>query len=85
MLYDDKNIPELNKFFHRNDDLNLKYVNYENNILNKTISPYVYSNNIMDGFLNRLNKLVALFFDQFNIIKNFKNFTVDKYFYKSTN
>ena len=85
MLYDEKDIPELNKFFHRNDDLNLKYMNYENVILNKTISPYIYGNTMMDGFLNRLNKLVALFFDQFNIIKNFRNFTVDKYFYRHTN
>ena len=85
MLYDEKDIPELNKFFHRNDDLNLKYVNYENVILNKTISPFIYNNSMMSGFLNQLNKLVALFFDQFNIIKNFKNFTVDKYFYKQTN
>ena len=85
MLYDQQSIPELNKFFHRNDDINLQYVDYENVILNKTLSPYIYGNSTMDGFLNRLNKLVALFFDQFNIVKNFRNFTVDKYFYKHTN
>lgn len=85
MLYNEKDIPELNVFYHRNDSIKLDYVDYEKVILNKTISPYVYGNPLMDGFLNKVNKLVALFFDQFNIIKNFKNFTVDKYFYKHKN
>jgi hypothetical protein len=26
--------------------------------------------------------MMALFFDQFNLIKNWKNFMVDKYYYK---
>jgi hypothetical protein len=85
MLYNDKDIPELHDFYHRNDDLTKKYVDYENIILNKTLSPYIYNNPIMEGFLTRLNKVISLFFDQFNIIKNWRNFTVDKYFYKSVN
>ena len=85
MLYNEKDIPELNVFYHRKDSIKPEFVDYEKVILNKTISPYVYGSPIMDGFLNRLNKLVSLFFDQFNIIKNFKNFTVDKYWYKNKN
>ena len=85
MLYNEKDIPELNTFYHRNDDLNKRYVDYENKILDKSLSPYLYGNDTMSGFLYRLNKLVSLFFDQFNIMKNFKNFTVDKYFFKHTN
>ena len=82
MLYNEKDIPELNAFYHRNDDVKKNYFDYENVILDKSISPYIYENNMMSGFLTRLNGLVSLFFDQFNVVKNFKNFTVDKYWYK---
>ena len=85
MLYNEKDIPELNVFFHRNDDLNKNYVDYEKVILNKSISSFIYNNPMMSSFLSQLNGLVSLFFDQFNVIKNFKNITVDKYFYKHTN
>ena len=85
MLYDKQSIPELNVFFHRNDDIKKNYMDYQNVILNRTLSAYIYGNSNMSGFLNRLNSLISLFFDQFNIIKNFKNFTVDKYWYKQTN
>ena len=84
MLYNEKDIPELNTFYHRNDSVTKNYMDYENVILDKTLSPYIYGNDIMSGFLNQLNGLVSLFFDQFNVIKNFKNFTVDKYYYKHT-
>ena len=32
MLYDQQSIPELNKFFHRNDDINLQYVDLDESI-----------------------------------------------------
>ena len=73
MLYNKKDIPELNVFFHRNDSTTLNYVDYENVILNNSLSSYLYSNNTMSTYLSMLNGLVALFFDQFNILKNWKN------------
>lgn len=81
MLYDDKRIKELNtiKHFHDSDE---DYINYEDKILNKTISPRIFLNNTMDGFLNRMNKMISLFFDNSNIIKNWRNYTVDKDYYK---
>lgn len=84
MLYDKKNIPELNKFYHRNDDVNKNYVKYEDKILKRTLSPYLYSNKMMASFLEKIEPMIALFFDQFTIIKNWKNFTVDKYYDKGT-
>jgi hypothetical protein len=42
----------------------------------------MYENNMMNGFLTRLQPLVALLFDQMNIVKNFKNYMVDKDWYK---
>ena len=84
MLYEEKQIPELYYMKHRNDN-DTDYVNYEKNILNKTLSPYIFNNDIMNSFLSRLQKLVSILFDQHNIIKNFKNFIVDKYYYKHKN
>lgn len=85
MLYDSKDIPELHQFYHMNDSLEKNYVDYESKILDKTLSPYLFNNPIMSGFLDRIKNLISLFFDSFNIIKNWKNFTVDKYWYKHVN
>jgi hypothetical protein len=81
MLYDNKQIPELNFMKHRHDDAD-NYIYYENVILDKSLSPYMYENDLMNGFLKRLQPLVANLFDNMNIIRNFKNYMVDKYDYK---
>lgn len=81
MLYKRKQLPELYYMRHRHDTDN-DFVDYEKNILNKSLSPYIYENNMMNGFLTRLQPLVALLFDQMNIVRNFKNYMVDKDWYK---
>ena len=80
MLHDKKQLPVLRfmKSFH---DDKKSYFDYEKDILNKSLSPYIYENEVMAKFLYRLQPMMALFFDQFNIIKNWKNFRVDKYYY----
>ncbi len=81
MLYQRKQLPELFYLRHRHDT-DTDFVDYEKNILNKSLSPYMYENNMMNGFLTRLQPLVALLFDQMNIVKNFRNYMVDKDWYK---
>ena len=81
MLYQRKQLPELFYLKHRHDNDN-DFVDYEKNILKKALSPYMYENNMMNGFLTRLQPLVALLFDQMNIVKNFRNYMVDKDWYK---
>lgn len=81
MLYDKKQIPELNYMKHLHDD-DTNYLFYENVILDKSLSPYMYENDTMNGFLKRMQPLVANLFDHMNIVKNFKNYMVDKYYYK---
>ena len=81
MLYKRKQLPELYYIKHR-QDTDEDFVDYEKNILNKSLSPYMYENNMMNGFLTRLQPLVALLFDQMNIVKNFRNYMVDKDWYK---
>lgn len=81
MLIEDKELPELYYMKHRHDD-NKDFIDYENSILDKMLSPYMYENDMMNSFLKRLQPLVAALFDQMNIAKNFRNIMVDKYYYK---
>lgn len=84
MLYKDRQIPELYdlKHFHDNDN---DFINYEEVILDKSLSPRIYQNDMMVGYLDRIKKMVALMFDQINIIKNYKNYIVDKDYFKHKN
>ncbi len=81
MLYRKKQLPEIYYMRHRHDNDN-DYVDYENMLLDKTLTPYLYQNDTMNGFLKRLQPLVGLLFDQMNIVKNLKNYIVDKDWYK---
>lgn len=81
-LMDMKDLPELNYMKHRHDSDN-DFVDYRNNILNKSLSSYMFSNEIVSGFIQRLQGLVSLIFDEINILKNWKNYIVDKDFYKN--
>ena len=81
MLHEEREIPERYYIKHRYDD-DTEWTDYENNILDKMLSPYIYENAMMGVYLKRLQPLVAKMFDQVNIMKNFKNYIVDKYHYK---
>lgn len=78
MLYEEKELSEINYLKHIHDS-EVDSLSYENKILTKSLSPYLFLNDVMNGFLIRLQPLVSLFFDQMNIVKNFKNYMVDKY------
>jgi hypothetical protein len=81
MLYDKKQLPELNTMRHRHDYYK-PYVKYDESILDSSLSPYIYNNDMMNGFLKRLQPLVSLLFDHMSVVKNMKNYMVDKYHYK---
>ena len=84
MYYEEQSLPELHFMKHRHDD-DKDFVDYEKEILNKSLSPYLFYNDLMYGFLQKLQRPVSMMFDNFNIIKNFKNYNVDKYYYKHKN
>ena len=81
MLIKRKEISELYVLKHRHDN-NDQYVEYEDKILNSSLSPYIYNNNLMNTWLNKMQPLVSILFDEMNIMKNFKNYIVDKYYYQ---
>lgn len=79
MLYKRKELPEIYYMKHVHDNDIDKYMDYENNILDKSLSPYIYENNLMSTWLKKMQPLVALLFDQMNVIKNLQNYIIDKY------
>lgn len=81
MLYNIKELPEIHFMKHRNDT-NTDFTDYENQIFDKMISPYMYKNDMMNLFLKYTQPLVSMLFDQMNVMKNFKNYMVDKYEYR---
>lgn len=85
MLHDDVQLPELRILKSRNDSINNDYVDYSQNLLSNMIPSYLYNNPMFSGFLTYINSFLVLLFDQVNIVKNFKIFTVSKYYYKNKN
>ena len=81
MLYERKDLPELHYLKHIHDD-DSDFIKYDETILDKTLSPYMFENSFMNTWLKKMQPLVSLLFDQMNIMKNLKNYMVDKYHYK---
>ena len=81
MLYKRNQLPELYTLKHRHDDDNT-FVDYENVILDKTLSPYLFENDLMTNYIKRMQPAVSILFDHMSLIKNFKNYIVDKYDYR---
>ena len=79
MLYDEKEIPEIFFMKHRHDS-DKTYNQYENNMLDRMLSPNIYNSDMMNGYLKRLQLLTAKLFDIFTIVKNWQNYSVDKYY-----
>lgn len=81
MLFEKKELPETFFIKHRHDNQN-NHVDYESKILDSTLSPYIYNNDMMNTWLKKMQPLLSILFDKMNIVKNFKNYIVDKYEYK---
>ena len=82
MLYERRQLPEIVYMKHRHDT-NDQYVDYSDKILNNSLSAYMYNNDTMNTFLNMMQPLTSILFDQMNIMKNLKNYIVDKNYYKN--
>lgn len=77
-LIEDKEIKELYDLKHRNDNYPKGY-NYFNTVLKNSITPFLYNNSNVASFLNYLEPIIAHMFDSVNIVRNWKNWYVDKY------
>lgn len=81
MLYERKQLPELYFLKHRHND-NKNVVKYDETVLDKSLSPYIYKNDNNNKFLKMLQPLVSIILDHMNVVKNLKNYIVDKYDYR---
>jgi hypothetical protein len=81
MLYERKQLPELHHIKHLYDD-DTNFIKYDEKILDKSLSPYMFQNDLMNNWLKKMQPLVSILFDQMNIMKNWKNYMVDKYHYR---
>lgn len=79
-LYKDSQLEELYVLKNRHNKNKYSSYDIENNILKNSLSSYIFSNNNMNEYINRLEKLYFIMFEQYNIIRNFKNWTVHKYY-----
>jgi hypothetical protein len=81
MLYERNQLPELFYLKHLHDD-DTNFIKYDEVILDKSLSPYMFQNDLMNTWLKKMQPLVSILFDQMNIMKNWKNYMVDKYHYR---
>jgi hypothetical protein len=84
MLNKERQIEELWDLKHRNDT-DKDWVDYEDIILDRTLSPYVFQNDEMKSYLDNIKGIPSRWFDQVNMIKNYKNYIVEKDYYKHKN
>jgi hypothetical protein len=81
MYYEEQEIPEIRFLKHRHDSEE-DFIDYEKMILDRSVTPYLFNNLRLNYFLTSLQRPISILFDNMNIVKNFKNYMVDKYYYK---
>jgi hypothetical protein len=79
MIRKEKEISELYDFKHIHDNYKKGY-DYEDTLLENSVSKHLYDNSNNAMFLKHLNKHIVLMFEQVLLLRNMKNFFVDKYY-----
>jgi len=77
MLNEQNHIKELYSLKHIND--NQININYENKLITKILSNVVFKNPFMSEYLYKLEQLFILSLESNLIVKNWFNYTKDKY------
>ena len=85
MIEKQSQIKELYELKHRNDNEIHTHFNYEDNFIRKSMSKYIYGNDNMYEFLTYMNGLFVWMIESTLPIRNFFNFTVDKYYNRHSN
>lgn len=82
MIEKESQIKELYELKHRKDKELYTHFDYENNLILKTMSKYIYRNDNMFNFLNFLKKQWVWMIESILPLRNFYNYTVNKYYNK---
>ena len=85
MIEKKAHITELYDLKHKNDSIENDGYDYENNLLKKTLSNTMFGNKKMNYFLPLLQQNLVWMIDSVLPIRNWWNFTVDKYYDKHNN
>lgn len=78
-------IPELYELNHRHDNELHNAENYKDNVLERSLSKYVYQNDKTAGFLDRIQPIVVQMINSNVILRNWFNHTVSKYYDRHNN
>jgi len=85
MIERESQIKELFDLKHRKDEDPNLHFDYENNLIDKLLPEYGRRNNEMNDFTKQLQKLMVWGIETQLIIRNFYNYTVDKYYSRHSN
>ena len=85
MIEKERHIRELYDLKHRKDNLKNVGFDYENKLVEKMTSGYLLHNDTTYEFLEWLQKLSVNMIESNLILRNFWNYTVDKYYNKHNN
>jgi hypothetical protein len=80
MIEEQNHIKELYELNHRHDFNSDKRFDYENNLYKKSLSHYIFGNDITNDFLTKLEKMSVWMFESTLVIRNFWNYTVPRYY-----
>ncbi len=79
-LEKDIQLTELYDLKHRKDSKSNRHYPWEDNLLKRSTTPYIWKNPNMNSFLSRMEKIYVLMLEQMNYSRNFFNHTVHKYY-----
>ena len=79
MINKEKSIPELYYSRHKYDSAKISY-NYEDNLINNTVSPVLLKNKNNKVFLDYFKKILVFNIHSILELRNAFNHTVDKYY-----
>jgi hypothetical protein len=85
MIEKDSEIKELYDLKHINDHEIHTHYDYETNLITKMFPKYIYENDNMNNFLNHMKKQWIYMIESVLPIRNFFNFTVNKWYNKHSN
>jgi len=85
MLEEKSQIKELYDFKHRNDSNVNRGYNYEEKFVENLTSSYLRGNDINYTFLKQMERYYIISLESILPLRNFYNFTVNKYFNKHRN
>jgi len=85
MIEKKSHIEDVYTLKHRHDEIEYDGYDYENNLFSKLLSNVMFGNKHLADFLKHLQKSTTWMIDSILPIRNFWNYTVDKYYDKHNN